>query len=151
MSPFCRVFKELRTRHGLRQEEVAHAMCCEQTYVSALEVGSKGPPSQEFLEALMDAMSLNDQERAQLDAAAQASTRKFSVSADLPENVYWMLQELRDHLETLHPTQVGLVREILKLRDSLARPPEPEMGRIRRRINRERTLSGVPEVAPRSI
>ena len=51
-------------RHGMRQGDLAEAMGYEQTYISALEIGSKGPPTDEFIERAIKALQLGDAEQA---------------------------------------------------------------------------------------
>lgn len=53
MSPFARQLHELRLRHGIRQNELAELIGYDQTYISALEVGLKGPPTPEFVDKVV--------------------------------------------------------------------------------------------------
>ena len=46
-------------RHGIRQTELAELIGYEQTYISALEVGKKGPSTPEFVERLISALMLS--------------------------------------------------------------------------------------------
>lgn len=39
-------------RHGVRQVELAERIGYEQSYISALEAGAKGPPTPEFIDRL---------------------------------------------------------------------------------------------------
>lgn len=50
MSPFSHFLHELRLRHQIRQAELAELLGYEQSYISALEIGAKGPPTEEFVE-----------------------------------------------------------------------------------------------------
>ena len=50
MSPFSHFLHELRLRHQIRQSELAELLGYEQSYISALEIGAKGPPTEEFVE-----------------------------------------------------------------------------------------------------
>lgn len=140
MSPFSRVLRELRMRHGIRQAELAEAMGYEQTYISAIEVGTKGPPTAEFVSRLIQVLSLSSAEQQEIKDAAQASERRFNLNNDLPEGVFWMVKELRDHIETLHPSQVTLIREIIGMRERLAEAPPIEMRRLRKRTKTEATM-----------
>jgi len=53
MSPFSHFLHELRMRLEIRQAELAELVGYEQSYISALEVGLKGPPTQEFITRLI--------------------------------------------------------------------------------------------------
>lgn len=117
MSPFSRCLVELRRRYRLRQGELAAKVGYEQSYLSALEVGLKGPPTAEFVERLSETLSLSDGEIRDLDDALEASQRKFSISLDADEEVFWLLKDLREQLPYLSPLQVRMIRDILRLRD----------------------------------
>lgn len=88
MSPFSQLLHDLRVRHGLRQADLAERIGYEQSYISALEVSLKGPPTVEFLDRVANAMSLSDEERRQLWATAQASQRKLVIDPDAPPDIY---------------------------------------------------------------
>jgi transcriptional regulator with XRE-family HTH domain len=45
-------------RHGIRQAELAEALGYEQSYISALEVGLKGPPTEVFVERLIQVLQI---------------------------------------------------------------------------------------------
>jgi predicted transcriptional regulator len=47
MSPFASALHSIRMQHGICQTVLADMIGYEQTYISALEVGKKGPPTQE--------------------------------------------------------------------------------------------------------
>ena len=124
-------------RHGIRQTELAQLIGYEQTYISALEVGKKGPPTPEFVERLIYALMLSADESAKLRDAAEASQRKLVITDDAPEDVYWMLKALRDKLPKLCPRQAKLIREILRITDgAFGNEPIP-LQRIKRRIKTE--------------
>lgn len=127
-------------RHGMRQGDLAEAMGYEQTYISALEIGSKGPPTDEFIERAIKALQLSDAEQADLRSAAAASERRINLRNDMPEALFWMVSELRDHLDTLHPAQVTLIREIIGMRARLAEAPPVELHRLRKRPRSEATM-----------
>ena len=57
MSPFARYLAELRKRLGMRQGEFSVLVGYDQSYLSALDTGLKGPPTQEFVERLIKALS----------------------------------------------------------------------------------------------
>ncbi len=127
-------------RHGMRQGDLAEAMGYEQTYISALEIGAKGPPTDEFIARAIKALQLSDAEQAELRSAAAASERRINLRNDMPESLFWMVSELRDHLDTLHPAQVTLIREIIGMRARLAEAPPVELHRLRKRPRSEATM-----------
>ena len=58
MSPFSHFLHELRLRLEIRQADLAKLVGYEQSYISALEVGLKGPPTQEFITRLIQAVAI---------------------------------------------------------------------------------------------
>ena len=126
MSPFSRCLIELRRRHGLRQGALATLVGYEQSYLCALEVGLKGPPTPEFVKRLGGVLSLTADELYELDDALAASQRKLTVPLDAEEDVFWLLKDLREQLPALSPLQVRMIRDILRLRDpQTAKHPLP--------------------------
>lgn len=139
MSPFSQLLHDLRVRHGLRQAELAERIGYEQSYISALEVGLKGPPTEEFLDRVANAMSLGDEERHQLWVAAQASQRKLVIDPDAPPDIYWMLNDLRSEVDRLTPVQVRMIREVIAMRSAMSESREPEH-RLKRRRKEEASM-----------
>lgn len=133
MSPFSRYFHQLRMTYAIRQVELAALMNYEQSYISAMESGKKGPPTTDFIERLIEALSLTQDEQNELHDAVTASQRKLIIPADIHEDMYWLLQDLRCHLSTLHPAEINLIRGVIKLRGKTAHQATSPMLRLRRR------------------
>lgn len=137
MSPFARQLHDLRIRLGIRQNELAELIGYDQTYISALEVGLKGPPTPEFVDKLISLLPLTPVEVQELRYAAQASDRKLVLEPDAHPDIYWMLDALRRRLQELHPAQARLIRELLDLPDVVRKHESEPMQRLRRRRNLE--------------
>jgi transcriptional regulator with XRE-family HTH domain len=137
MSPFSHFLHDLRMRHGVRQVDLAERIGYEQSYISALEAGAKGPPTQEFIDRLRTVLSLSDDEARSLKAAADASQRKLVIDADMPQDVYWLLSRLRATLPALTPTQVRVINEVLNMPTSPADAWQEQPRKLRRRTQRE--------------
>jgi transcriptional regulator with XRE-family HTH domain len=75
MSPFARLLHDLRMRHSIRQGDLAKLLGHHQGYVSALEIGIKGPPPPEFVEKLISVLDLGADEQEELHEAVAASDR----------------------------------------------------------------------------
>ena len=133
MSPFAHLLHDLRMRHGIRQRDLAEQMGYETSYFSALEVGIKGPPPAEFVERLIAALNLSEAEQEEVRRTAVASQRKLQIEHDTPQDVFWMLAELRERVSQLHPVQVRMIREILELPENLAKNRTEPIRRIKRR------------------
>ncbi|WP_293264153.1 transcriptional regulator [Oryzomicrobium sp.] len=126
--------RELRTMKRLRQSEVAELLGYEQTYISALEIGIKGPPPEVFLERVVRALDLDESWKNRLREAHDASQRRIVIPADAPESVFWMVNELRQQIDRLHPAQIELIRAALNFTQAITVEPVP-IGRLRRRAS----------------
>lgn len=124
-------------RFGIRQSELAALIEYDQTYISALEVGLKGPPPADFVDRIIAALNLSELEQEDMRAAAAASQRKLVIDRDTPEEVYWMLAALRERLPHLHPAQVRMIREIVDFPDTLGQRKPATITRLKRRKSEE--------------
>lgn len=137
MSPFSHLLHDLRMRYEIRQSELAEMLGYEQSYISALEIGVKGPPTPEFVEKLVSALALSEDEKQEVHDAVDASQRKLVAGPDTPRDVYWMLKDLREQLDVLHPIQLKMIRAALDLKGKFTdQQPEP-VRRIKRRRKEE--------------
>lgn len=137
MSPFSLILYDLRMRYDVRQAELAEQLGYEQAYISALEVGLKGPPTSEFVERLVQALPITPVEECQVREAAHASDRKLVIASDAPPDVYWLLKDLREAVNKLSPGQVRVIRDILKLPETLSEMRREPIRRLKRRRNEE--------------
>jgi transcriptional regulator with XRE-family HTH domain len=142
VSPFARLLHELRQRHGLRQCALAEKVGYDKTYISAVEVGLKGPPTAEFIDRLAQTLSLSEEERLRLHEAADASRRKMVVDSDIPEDAYWLLKDLRERIHKLSPTQIRVIRDVLSLpvEEQLSAPVPARFNGRRPRSKQEATM-----------
>lgn len=119
MSPFGLMLRDLRLRHGLRQADLAHSMGYEQTYWSALELGTKGPPPRTFVEKLANTLGLDDETADTLMQALDDSCRHMTLPVGSPTELFHVFSEFRRQAETLHPVQLALIKDALSLRHEL--------------------------------
>ncbi len=137
MSPFSHYLYELRMRYDIRQCELAELLGYEQSYISALEVGLKGPPTDEFIERLIQSLSIPGPDQQKLRASAQASQRKLVIDTNAPPDIFWLLNDLRDGVNDLSPTQVRMIRDVLSIRSSLSEERKEPIRKLKRRKKEE--------------
>ncbi|NMM27509.1 MAG: helix-turn-helix domain-containing protein [Glaciimonas sp.] len=140
MSPFSHFLHELRLRLEIRQADLAKLVGCEQSYISALEVGIKGPPTQEFITRLIQVLALSPVEQQQLHNAIAGSERKLIIDADTPEDRYWLLKDLRDQFESLSPVQIRMMRDLLSMKAAIKEELPDPVRRLKRRRKEEATM-----------
>lgn len=140
MSPFSHFLHKLRKRFEIRQAELAELVGYEQSYISALEVGLKGPPTKEFIARLIQALSLSPDEQCLLHETVDASQRKLVIQADTPQDIYWLLKDLREQVNSLSPVQIRMMRELLNLKRAIAEELPDSVRRLKRRRKEEAAM-----------
>lgn len=139
MSPFSTVFRELRISCELRQAEFASQLGYEQSYISAIELGTKGPPSVDFIERLVRRLELNEHWQKRLLEALDESQRKIILPNEASDDLYRMFNELRRQIGALHPAQVELIQMALRMPVMLTHPPFKPLRTMRRKGEPDRT------------
>lgn len=137
MSPIAELLYSIRTRQGISQIELAELIGYEQTYISAIEVGKKGPPTPAFVERLILALDLSSEEQDRLRVALDASQRKLVIDGEMPQNVFWMFSELRHRVSELTPVQIQLICQVLTLKETLNKEYAEPTHRSKRRKKQE--------------
>ena len=132
MSPFANQLKSFRVQRGLRQIELAELVGYEQSYISALELGHKGPPTDEFVKQLIGVLNLSQEEQQALYEGVEASQRKINIPPEAPTEIYWLFHKLRQQIDRLHPVQVELIKTALNLPQDFTLPNSVP-SRIKRR------------------
>lgn len=115
MSPFAHLLRELREKRKLRQKDAAEILGYEQSYLSALENGGKGPPQKNFINRLIMKYGLNADEQNQLLIALNQSKRRIVLPLDANVEEYEICHQLLNQLGTLQPQQIELIKLALNL------------------------------------
>lgn len=137
MIPFASYLRALRQRHGLRQDEFAALLGYEQSYISALEIGTRGPPPEEFFRKLVLALSLDQLEEEELGEVRRQSQRRFTLPHEASAEIFIMFNDLWENLDRIHPAQVRMIQEILRMPAVMAERSKAEPARIRRKAKEE--------------
>lgn len=109
-------------RYRMRQEELARRLSYKQSYLSALEVGTKGPPNEDFVARLVVSFDLSGSDQAALERAVRDSQRKYIIPNTAPVELFLMMRELWEALETLPPAHIQVIRGVIALGEG-RRPP----------------------------
>ncbi|QHE83382.1 helix-turn-helix transcriptional regulator [Hydrogenophaga sp. BPS33] len=129
MSPFSEALRSLRFQLGLRQQELADLVGCDRTYLSALENDQRPAPTIEFLERLIQALALNEEEAEGLRSARSRSRRTYTVPGDSPQATYDFVHDLFTRLDKLTTRHLRALSAVLQISD-------PHAGRGRSRASR---------------
>lgn len=137
MSPFAAALYSIRLERNICQAELSELIGYEQAYISALEVGAKGPPTEAFVDKLITELNITGEEQARLLEAANASSRKLVIPCNAPKDVYWLLSDLKKYIHNLSTAQIQLLRQILPLQETINVKPQTELNRVKRRKKEE--------------
>lgn len=140
MSPFSHALLNLRIKHNFRQRELAELLGYEQSYISALEIGLKSLPNQDFMERVIKAFQMSSEEANELTTAYWASERKLTIEPDSPEDVFWLIDDLRQTVAYLSLEEVQALRSVLRLHPRGSRPLRTNSRRAKRPITEENTM-----------
>lgn len=101
----------------------------EQSYLSALEIGLKGPPTREFVQRLVDVLSLSEAEQSELEESLRASQRKFTLPLKAEEDVFRLANRFWEKLPNLSPAQIRIIEDLLGIEDarSVQRSPSTRL------------------------
>jgi transcriptional regulator with XRE-family HTH domain len=116
MSPFAIYLRNLRVHRRMRQKDLAETLGYEQSYVSAIELGAKGPPNREFVDRIIAKLGIADDERLELETAYERSSRTLRLPTTASADLYGMFYELGRHLDDLDPVQIQLIKLALRVR-----------------------------------
>jgi transcriptional regulator with XRE-family HTH domain len=115
MSPFAEALRALRVTRNLRQKDAAEMLGYEQSYLSALETGAKGPPKQDFIERLARVYALDELERIALKDALSQSKRTLVLPKDASADEFQILKKLKNQAGRLQRRQIALINIALEL------------------------------------
>lgn len=119
MTPFGESLEILRKHRGFTQVQLAEKASITSNYLSMLERGTKGPPSEETLAKLADALELSLDERKLLFYDAKLVQFSLKVPAGASRDEYEMVQMLQSYLGTLTTKQVQLMELAMSIKTGI--------------------------------
>lgn len=115
MSPFSIVLRTLRARFELAQGEFAARLGYRQSYISALECGSKLPKEAELVQRIVRVLDLDSADEASLREAFEVS-RHFSLpQRGAPAAAYHLCAQFSELLPTLSPAEAKALSAMLEV------------------------------------
>jgi len=114
VTPLGLVLNDLRRNRRMHQKQLASLLNLDQSYLSGLESGRKGSPPATLVQKVKTALSLNEEEAASLQRAADRSRRKIEIPMNAEPDEYDLVHTLVEHIGQLKPAQVRAIQEILK-------------------------------------
>ena len=129
MSPFSERLRAFRSKRQLRQKDAADLLGYEQSYLSALETGAKGPPRKEFLERLIKVYGLDEAEVRALANALSQSKRTLVLPKNASMDEFQLFNKLENQLGRLQQRQIDLINIALEMGEC---PPREQEEMIRK-------------------
>lgn len=109
MSPFSQTLRELRVKRRLLQKDAAAVLGYEQSYLSALETGAKGPPRKGFIERLIRVYALDKEEISALERSLSESKRILVLPKEATHDEFQLFSKLGTQLGRLQKRQIDLI------------------------------------------
>lgn len=115
MSPFAEALRTLRSQAGLRQQALSKLAGCDRSYLSALETGLKPAPSAAFVETLIRALNLAEDDAEVLRSARERSRHTYTVAPQSSSQTHDFVYELFQRLEHLSLRQIQALQAVLEI------------------------------------
>lgn len=90
---------------------------CDRSYLSALENDLRPAPTEEFLNHLIQALALNEEDAESLRVARSLSRRTYTLPSDSPPATFEFVHELFSRLEKLTARHVRALNAVLQIGD----------------------------------
>ena len=117
MTPFGSFVEQLRRSRGLQQQQLAAEIGINGCYLSNIENGRKGPPSEDVVSRLIRALDLSPAEVEELKSKQRQSKQKFEMPRDAGLHEYALVEQLWQRLGTLSVGEAEALSKVLLLRN----------------------------------
>lgn len=109
MTPFGKICRAIRHKHSVSLKELADVLAISPAYLSALEHGNRGNPSEEILHKISDYFSLSTNEIETLRTCAEMSETRLKVPKNAEIQVYWVMNKLAKKKKPFTEYQLHLI------------------------------------------
>lgn len=115
MTPFGILLESFRRKRGLQQQMLAAETGVNSCYISGMEKGRKGPPSQQVLSALIRALELTQEEIQQFKDAASRSQKTIRIPEGTSVHEFELVYDLFNRLGTFSEEETDAFRLLMKI------------------------------------
>lgn len=113
MTPFGVYCRILRTNKNVSLKSLASELQVTPAYLSALEHGKKGKPSEKLVRSITDYFSLDTHQAADLRRAAEASSSSVKIPSNPSPNIYWVGHLFAERGKYLSEEELSIMRMLL--------------------------------------
>jgi HTH-type transcriptional regulator, competence development regulator len=131
MTPFGCYLEALRRSRQLQQKQLAGMLDVDPTYISLMERGRKGPPSNALLEKLIASLQLSQEEQLLLQKYVAQSPRALALPKNMKLEEYELLESLWQRLGSLSHCQIEIMKNALKMSDERVNAQRPAQLNLR--------------------
>ncbi len=113
MTPFGVFCRSLRTKNSVSLKALACELRVTPSYLSALEHGKKGKPSDKLIQRIAEYFSLKQKQIEELNKAAQVSSPSLKIPNDSGPNVYWVGHLFTERAKYLSEQELNIIEILL--------------------------------------
>lgn len=113
MTPFGAVCRQLREIHCVSMRTQAVAISVSPSYLSALERGVRGTPSNRIIMSIAKYYSLSAEKYQELRRAAEESTPNFTLPKGSHPKVYRIARLITQRADNLSEKEIKLLEDVL--------------------------------------
>jgi transcriptional regulator with XRE-family HTH domain len=131
MTPFGCYLESLRRNRRLKQKDIAEMIGVNPSYISAMESGKKGPPSDDLIRSLAESLNLSTSEDILLWDYAAQSVQALRIPDNLPVEEYAVINGLQQAFGTLSKGQITIICAALSMNVDSKEVAQMRMGENR--------------------
>ena len=113
MTPYGVYCRNLRTEHGVSLKTLASAIGVTASYLSMLEHGSRGKPSNKIIFQISEFFNLDPDQFLELKKVAQVSSPSLKIPKNSDPNVYWVAHLFSKRANELSEKELSIIKLLL--------------------------------------
>lgn len=113
MTPFGNFCRKLRFNHCVSLKSQATALSVSPSYLSSLEHGKKGIPSDNIIQKVSELFSLNPDEQCELKQSAFDSSTTIKIPQNSNTRIYRVFNRLLKHTASLSKMELDVFDAVL--------------------------------------
>lgn len=121
MTPFGLFLEGIRRSRGLQQNELGQRLGINPCYISSMEKGRKGPPSEDLLKKINVVLELDAEENRELRRVVEQSGQKYNMPGNAGPHEYRLVNKLWAKLGSLTEKQAQGLEIFLDMTEETTR------------------------------
>lgn len=113
MSPYGVVIREIRAERRVSLKQMADAVGFSSSYLSAIELGTKGAPKEELIDKTISYFNLTKNQQTSLRAAAKQSSQTIRIPIGAPPSVFRLMHSMGERASELTAREIRIIECVL--------------------------------------